>query len=141
MKRKILVLCLVLALLLPVGVYATLTLLSVPGDITILAPPPPPPAKSIAIFSDAECTQPIVKFWLGTETQAGSTFAVTVYVKNTGGAQQVVAPTLTNATWGSMNGTQVSLAPGASGEMTLNFNISPTAAGHFDNFSIDFVEP
>ena len=83
-KRWRLILVILLALAIPVAVYAaTVFTRTIPNSAEIVAPPGPGPQANLQVYSNAGATQEITELAWGPVT-AGTQATKTVWVKNTG---------------------------------------------------------
>jgi hypothetical protein len=125
--RALIISLLVIALV-ATTIYALTTFFTVPWDMTVVIAPP---VKSVAVFSDNLCTQPVVALHWG-QVSTGQSLTFDFYLKNTGNAAVVagmsIPEDMTNILVNvSFSPAQVSLAAGQVGKITFSASVSSNA--------------
>ncbi len=126
--------------------YGYLWLGGFPAEITVVLPSPPPgDTKSLSLYSDELCFNPIVKVFFTSSANPGTNWPVDVYLKNTGTLPlSVMARSTTNITvWGSLDGSPSPLAipVGAVQKMTITVRVSVNATAGTFPFNVEVYEP
>jgi len=115
---------------------ASLYAVSIPSHVNVVNPPPPPPPPAdytISVWADEALTTQLTDVEWG-DVYTGSVTTKIVYVKNDGN-QTVDIEVTSNCTSGTVTGSALNLAPGASGALTLTLTAGATPADN--SFSVN----